>query len=46
MPCYDGHREDERRDRETAKKVEAVLCVRAAERLHRVGRFEGAPVGY
>jgi hypothetical protein len=26
MPCYDGHREDERRDRETAKKVEAVLC--------------------
>ena len=26
MPCYDGCREDERRDRETAKKVEAVLC--------------------
>jgi len=26
MPCYDGHREDERIDRETAAKVEAVLC--------------------
>lgn len=26
MPCYDGCREDEKRDRETAKKVEAVLC--------------------
>jgi hypothetical protein len=26
MPCYDGREEDTRRDRETAKKVEAVLC--------------------
>jgi hypothetical protein len=26
MPCYDGHREDARIDRETARKVEAVLC--------------------
>jgi hypothetical protein len=26
MPCYDGCREDDRRDRETAKKVEAILC--------------------
>jgi hypothetical protein len=26
MPCYDGHREDERRDRESARKVEAALC--------------------
>jgi hypothetical protein len=27
MPCYDGCREDERQDRETAKKVEAVCGV-------------------
>lgn len=26
MPCYDGCREDERQDRETARKVEATLC--------------------
>jgi hypothetical protein len=26
MPCYVDDREDNRRDRETAKKVEAVLC--------------------
>jgi hypothetical protein len=26
MPCYDGCREDDRIGRETARKVEAVLC--------------------
>ena len=41
MPCYDGCREDDRRDRETAKKVEAVLCGLIA--AHDGGTSERAP---
>ena len=47
MPCYDGHREDARIDRETAKKVEAVLCgaVRAFGYLRVIDTIDPAECG-